>query len=349
MSFPPLLGRETIRSRLQTVFPEGTPERDKCVREAAAATVFTMLYVGAVEGARRWLGPAHVVRMGDERADSMTTDEERAAYGRRAVPTGARWYAENSREQVRDEVLRQGLIPVGAVIERPGLATTAGVPRYALEAAFAALFVPELADSAFEAAAEDWRLRHLSAAALARVRIMRRSAASSSEGVVVRFPNDETRRMAAGPSSEISRAVIEEFAPRFLIDPAVLWLSESATKVVERDDQLAKDIGLTIESDRNLPDIILVDRGTGPTDFLLVFVEVVATDGPVTQARVDALGSIAAAAGFAPEQVAFVTAYLDRVVPPRAGPCPPWHGDRLCGSPRSRSTLSSCTTAPHYR
>ena len=80
--------------------------------------------------------------------------------------------------------------------------------------------------------------------------------------------------------------------------------------MVARDDRLALDIGLTIEPDRNLPDLILVDLG--PIDPLLVFVEVVATAGPVNEARQTALMAIATDAGFSEAQVAFLTAYADR-------------------------------------
>lgn len=48
---------------------------------------------------------------------------------------------------------------------------------------------------------------------------------------------------------------------------------------------------------------------------LLIFVEVVHTDGPVNDARKTALLQIAGGAGFAPQHVAFVTAYLDRASP----------------------------------
>lgn len=50
MSLPAYIDRATIHRRLQVIFPEGVPQRTYCVREAAASTVFTMLYVGAVEG-----------------------------------------------------------------------------------------------------------------------------------------------------------------------------------------------------------------------------------------------------------------------------------------------------------
>ena len=97
---------------------------------------------------------------------------------------------------------------------------------------------------------------------------------------------------------------------RFLERPSVIWLSESRNHVVARDDQLAQDIGLTIQPDRNLPDLILVDLG--PAEPLLVFVEVVATAGPVNELRRTALLALATEAGFQEEQVAFVTAYADR-------------------------------------
>ena len=50
----------------------------------------------------------------------------------------------------------------------------------------------------------------------------------------------------------------------------------------------------------------------GPAEPLLIFVEVVATDGPVNEARQAALMGIATEAGFREHQVAFVTAYAVR-------------------------------------
>ena len=128
--------------------------------------------------------------------------------------------------------------------------------------------------------------------------------------MLVTFPNGESRHMEPGPSSVISKAVVEDFSPRFLERPGVIWLSESRNQVVERDDRLAHEIGLTIEPDRNLPDLIMVDLG--PDEPLLVFVEVVATAGPVNEARRTALMAIATDAGFRENQVAFLTAYADR-------------------------------------
>ena len=51
MSLPPLSAVADVHERLQTVFPEGTANRNYVTREIAAKTVFVMLYIGAVEGA----------------------------------------------------------------------------------------------------------------------------------------------------------------------------------------------------------------------------------------------------------------------------------------------------------
>ena len=108
--------------------------------------------------------------------------------------------------------------------------------------------------------------------------------------------------MAPGPSSLITKAVLEEFVPRFLVQPGLIWLSESGNQVVAQDDQLARAVGLVIEPDRNLPDLLLVDlKADGddsPDRTLLVFVEIVATAGAVTASRRDALLQIATNAGF---------------------------------------------------
>lgn len=317
MTLPPLLSWNDIHARLPEIFPEGSANREHSVWEISARTIFVMLYVGAVEGQDRWIRPDQVTRMTDAQA-MLEDDEARQAWAKASVkPSKAdvpgRWYAVNTRESIRDDTIRYALIQNGAVIDRP-LATTSPAGRYALQADFAELLSPDLDEATFIAKAAAWREKHLNAGALARIAIVRRGAASGGEYELVTFPNGETRRMTTGPSADISKAVIEVFAPKFLQTPGVISLSESGNKVVARDDELAKAIGLTIPADKSLPDIVLVDLG--PAHPLLIFVEVVHTDGPVNDARKTALLQIADGAGFPAEHVAFVTAYLDRAGQP---------------------------------
>ncbi len=284
----------------------------------AARTIFVMFYAGAIEGADRWIRPSQVTDMTDAQA-SMTGDDERLDWVRRCFSTkkprpAQAWYAANSREPIRDETIRTGLIPTRAVIERPGVATTSSRPKYALEAGFAKIFSEELAGEELLDAIAAWQKTHLNKAALARLALIKKGVAIAVDAVPVVFPNGETRSLCPGPSSAIAKAVIEEFAPRFLATPAVLWLSESGNKVVARDEHLADSIGISINASKALPDIILIDLGTNESgnDMLVVFCEVVATDGPINRQRQAALTSIAEEAGLDRNHLAFLTAFADR-------------------------------------
>lgn len=309
---------ELVQKRLLAIFSEGFEYRTYCTREIAASTVFAMLYVGASASSGKLVAPKQIYRMSDDQAD-LTSDAARLAYAEDSLragstPLGQAWYADNSRESIRDETLRQGFIPVGAAIEDKNVPTTSGKPRYALADDFAALFVATLQNGDLEKAIEEWRAKRLSPAALARIKLVHAGTGKSSAAkVLVKFPNGETRHLSPGKSAIISKAVIEEFATRFLEDAAVVWLSESGNKVVARDDLLARSINLNIDAAKNLPDIILADLGDVNSEHvLLVFVEVVATDGPISLARRADLLELSRAAQFDDNRVAFVTAYLDR-------------------------------------
>ena len=311
---PPLPPVTTVHERLQRIFPEGIPNRNVMTREMAAKTVFVMLYVGAVARNNQWIRPDQVGRMTDAQA-TATAQRDREAWLQLSMQSSTgviqgRWYAVNTREPIRAETLRDGLIRTGAVVEREGLATTSPRPRYALSNDFAALFNPGLTGDALTDAITRWQGGNLSANALARIAIIRGGAVALDQQVPVRLPNGEIRNLDPGPSSVISKAFLERFVPRFLTFPSLVWLSQSGTKVVEQDDQLAQAIGLNIEPDRILPDIILADVGLPKTMF--VFVEVVATAGAVTESRRQDLLKMVTDAGLSEDQVAFVSAFADR-------------------------------------
>src|SRR2546425_929929 len=76
---------------------------------------------------------------------------------------------------------------------------------------------------------------------------------------------------------------------------------------------LANELGLRLDYSRNLPDIILTDALRDSPK--VIFVEVVATDGAVTEQRKQALLRIALDARFTQANVYFLTAFLDRSAP----------------------------------
>lgn len=320
MTLPPLIPWQEVHARLPVIFPEGTSDRGYLVREATAKTVFVALYVGAVAGADLWIAPRHVVRMSDAQA-AQQSHEARVSYydvmsaAKSPSPDG-RWYAENTREPLRDEVIRNGLVPVNGIVERPGVPTTSPKGRYALQADFVALFRPGLAVDSLESAAAEWRRRNLSPAALARAALVRTSASTSSANITVHCPGGPSIILPPGPSPTITKAVIEVFAPAFLGNPRVAWVSDSASKTPFRDAPLERALGVTLDAATLLPDVVLVDLDPPGRDggVLLVFVEVVASDSPVTEQRKRALLELIASAprAYRPEDAAFVTAYQDR-------------------------------------
>ena len=112
-ALPPYVSREIVAERLPLIFPEGTPHRRYCIRDLAASTVFVLIYIGAVAGRGVFLAPKHVYRMTDRQA-AKANDAARGKYANEAVmpgfaPRGRRWYADNTREPIRDETLREGI------------------------------------------------------------------------------------------------------------------------------------------------------------------------------------------------------------------------------------------------
>lgn len=183
-----------------------------------------------------------------------------------------------------------------------------------MTASFAQLFNPRLSSELLTEAITAWQKAHLSRAARARVALARKTATRESESVLVTLPNGEVRRLAPGPSSALSRAAVESFAPRFLAQPAVILLSESAQKLTYRDEEIASAVGLRIQVSTTLPDVLLADLGVEPP--LLVFVECVATDGAVSERRKAELHQLAEVGGYAPSDCAFVTVFHDRASSP---------------------------------
>ena len=97
MPFPPLSPVPEIHRRLQTIFPDGTANRNYVTREIAAKTIFVMLYIGAVAGEGRWLRPDQVTRMSDAQAalsgDSDRTDWLRLSMRPLRGDVEGKWYA----------------------------------------------------------------------------------------------------------------------------------------------------------------------------------------------------------------------------------------------------------------
>jgi hypothetical protein len=305
-----------IKSRLEKIFPDGLEMRTNLVREMAAKVVYVFLYGDMVEGKDRFLQPSHVYKFTDVQA-ALLDDAARELWFTTSTKSGFRaegraWYADTSKEPIRDDTIKNGFLKIGAVGKRPGVAVTANIPVYFLQSDFAGLFHSDLQNSALDEAIQTWRIAHLSHSARARMAILAAGNAKQGDEVQVRCPDGTVAKLSPGLSSRISKAVIENFAEYFLQQPALIWLSESGNKVRHQDAVLMRELGMTIDRAKVLPDIILAELGATQEDLRLLFIEVVATDGPMNQARKDDLMGYVRESKVPPGNCIFGTAFQDR-------------------------------------
>lgn len=315
MTFPPLLPIPDTLIRLREIFPPGLEVRASLIREMAAKVIWVFQYGGMYEATGRLLRPSHIYFFTEDQA-TLTSDEERAKWladskTKGFRPAGERWYADTTREPIRDETIRT-LLDIGAIGKIPGIATTSSKPIYYLKSDFAALFEPSLTWPDFITLARQWQDLHLSPAARARMTLLAAGKVRRADEVTVICPDGSVAKLAPGPSSLITKAVVEAFATKYLPAPALLWMSESGNKVRYHDDATAKALGLTIDPSKILPDIILANVGDSGAETHLIFIEVVASDGPMTQARMEVFLEIVRAAKFPEDQCIFGTAFEDR-------------------------------------
>ena len=316
-ALPPLLPVSEIKSRLNLLFPEEFPDRSILTGNAASRVLFVFLYGGFIEPEGRFLRPSFIYFFTDEQADQQG-DEARLRWAGNALrpgfrPAGLRWYADNSRETIRDDLMRNQLVRLGVVGRRPGVPTTSSQPIYCLSITFATLFDPQLKDDQLAEAMAIWRKAHLSEASQSRMRLRAARLGADATDVLVNMPDGSRVRVSAGPSSLILKGIVEHFAPRYLDQPAVLWISASDKKIHPQFVEAAAVVGLKFQPNAELPDLILADLGD-PVRF--VFCEIVATDGAVTEARKADLLKIIRASNVPEARVEFLTAFEDR----EAGP-----------------------------
>ena len=315
MPLPALLPLEQVQERLQVIFPTSFPDRGLLVGEMAAKVFFVALYGNFVDGAGHYFRPSTVIRFSHEQK-TKTTDEQRQAWLMACHAPGYKpanqWYADNTREPVRDDLIRNRLMPIGIVLKRPGLPPTSPAPIYAIAQPFAALFDPALEGEALEAAVTAWQDKHLDTMTLKRMRLLAKGVHAKAGQVEVTLPTTgKMLRLAPGDASTITRDVCEVLAKKLCVAPVVVHVSLSDMKLFKELEGEAEAIGLKLDTSAELPDVVFADVGH-ETGMTLTFVEVVHSDGPITELRKKSLLDIAKAAGIEPQHVTMVTAFEDR-------------------------------------
>ena len=185
-------------------------------------------------------------------------------------------YAPNTRETVRRQVLHQ-LVLAGVADYNPfepELATNSPRAHYAIS------------DAALDAIAtfgtDGWEsavAKFLSSrTALIEVSERRRS----KRLIPVRFPDGKLVKLSPGSHNKLQKAVVEQFAPRFVEDPKLLYLGDTAKKNLLIHATALKDLGFPITEHDKLPDVVIYDEKRN----WLFLVEAVTSHGPMSYKRV---------------------------------------------------------------
>ncbi len=315
MSLPPLASLELIQARLNRIFPTEFPDRRILVGIMAVKLVAAAIYGGFITGRNRYFRPSMITNFNDVQF-GLVTDDEREEWAVKSskpkfVHLGTPWYANNTRETLRDDLIRNRLVPLGIIGKLEGYAPTHPAPIYCFAPSFIALFDPALNAEPLDTAITAWRTANLNPTTLRRMNLLASGVIAKTGSVDVALPTTgRTLRLTAGEASLITKDVCEVLAPAFVRQAVVIHVSLSDKKIFPELADEAAAVGLTLNTSLELPDVIFVDSGTDPMK--LVFVEVVHSDGPVTEVRADALMKIATSMGFDPADVTLVTAFEDR-------------------------------------
>ena len=174
---------------------------------------------------------------------------------------------------------------------------------------FTELLNPALQGDDLEEAVSRWRKAHLPKGALILQELKEQERRSE---IYVEFGHVK-HPMAPGKSSVLTKAAVEVFAKNFLEKPEVLLISESAKKVHWQFGRLLDRLGLVVNPKKTLPDLIIAE--TSSKGFRLVFIEVVHTDGPISNERKRELLELASKSKLTESECAFVTVFSSRSDP----------------------------------
>jgi len=315
---PDLVDVDEVQRRIAIVLPEEVTGLPILGGPISSRVVWTALYCGAVNHLRH-IRPTMVCWMRDSIARDWrpTTREKFWGAASRNQRTFERvfpevigepsWYRDNTREVIRDDILRSGLWSVGAVLRDESQPTNSSRPVWTLDSAFALLFRPSISGKTLTKEIAIWQEANLDAVMNGRLRSTQ-AAHTAKHEVEVLLPGGGTRLLGAGVSSCISKGVVEKLAAQILSKPQVVAISEGREHLAPVDVKSLNLLGLELSGDRLLPDLVLYDKAKS----VLWCVEVVATDGPVNEMRKHSLMQWAGTAGFREHEVQFVTAFESR-------------------------------------
>ncbi len=208
-------------------------------------------------------------------------------------------YAPNTRETVRDDAVKY-FVDAGMLLRNPDdpkRPTNSGKTVYQIEPTALGLLRRFGTSQWSTSLAEYLANRESIRRELARFRELNR--------VAVTLPDGDLVALSPGGQNPLVKAIIEEFAPRFVPGGAVLYIGDTENKFAHLKSKPLQDLGVSLESPSKMPDVVVHDRSRN----WLVLIEAVTSAGPIDGKRRKELKELfsTSAAG-----LVFVTAFRDR-------------------------------------
>ncbi|RHX83558.1 BsuBI/PstI family type II restriction endonuclease [Leptospira stimsonii] len=99
--------------------------------------------------------------------------------------------------------------------------------------------------------------------------------------VPVMFPNGKQLELSVGEHNEIQKLIIENFLPRFLKKPVVLYVGDTNNKLLFMDEKMLYKVGIPTPNHDKLPDIIALDLEKN----WIFLIEAVHSSNPISRVR----------------------------------------------------------------
>jgi hypothetical protein len=185
-----------------------------------------------------------------------------------------RTYAENTRETVRRQVIHQ--FEQARIVDRnpdePGLATNSPRTHYALSD-IAIRTIRQFNTANWEVALAEFLDTQESLTAMYERK-------RQLEMIPLSYRGQEYH-LSPGKHNELQVAIIEEFGPRFASGAKLLYLGDTANKLLLLDEDALRELNVPFSKHDKLPDVILFDQKRK----WLYLIEAVTSHGPVTPKR----------------------------------------------------------------
>lgn len=209
-----------------------------------------------------------------------------------------RKYAENTRETIRRQTLHQ-LEQAGIVVRNPDDSSR---PTNSPNTVYS------ISDAALEAVknygSKEWP-NALQQFITAKGKLIDRYEKRKAGAFLsVKLPNGQAVRLSPGKHNELQRKIVTELLPRFCSFAKVLYVGDTARKMLYVDEGSCKKLGIPITRHDKLPDVILYDK---KKDHLLL-IEAVTSHGPVSPKRQMELEAISRACK--PKMI-YISAFLN--------------------------------------